>query len=147
MIRFQTLDVMMPHFDADRVRSWIVGVVEGQGFRVGELYYIFCDDETLLRINQERLGHDFYTDIVTFPLTSCDEMISSEFYISLDRVAENALVLGRDFNQEFYRVIIHGVLHLLGQGDKSDSEATEMRRQEEEALTLWNAMFPVEQIC
>ena len=138
MIRFQTLDVMMPHFDADRVRSWIVGVVEGQGFRVGELYYIFCDDETLLRINQERLGHDFYTDIVTFPLTSCDEMISSEFYISLDRVAENALVLGRDFNQEFYRVIIHGVLHLIGFDDLDDESRTLMRSMEDRCLEILN---------
>ena len=138
MIRFQTLDVMMPHFDADRVRSWIVGVVEGQGFRVGELYYIFCDDETLLRINQERLGHDFYTDIVTFPLTSCDEMISSEFYISLDRVAENALVLGRDFNQEFYRVIIHGVLHLIGFDDLYEASRTLMRSMEDRCLEILN---------
>lgn len=138
MIRFQTLDVMMPHFDADRVRSWIVGVVEGQGFRVGELYYIFCDDETLLRINQERLGHDFYTDIVTFPLTSCDEMISSEFYISLDRVAENALVLGRDFNQEFYRVIIHGVLHLIGFDDLDEESRTLMRSMEDRCLEILN---------
>lgn len=138
MIRFQTLDVMMPHFDADRVRSWIVGVVEGQGFRVGELYYIFCDDETLLRINQERLGHDFYTDIVTFPLTSCDEMVSSEFYISLDRVAENALVLGRDFNQEFYRVIIHGVLHLIGFDDLDEESRTLMRSMEDRCLEILN---------
>ena len=138
MIRFQTLDVMMPHFDADRVRSWIVGVVEGQGFRVGELYYIFCDDETLLRINQERLGHDFYTDIVTFPLSSCDEMISSEFYISLDRVAENALVLGRDFNQEFYRVIIHGVLHLIGFDDLDEESRTLMRSMEDRCLEILN---------
>lgn len=138
MIRFQTLDVMMPHFDADRVRSWIVSVVEGQGFRVGELYYIFCDDETLLRINQERLGHDFYTDIVTFPLSSCDEMISSEFYISLDRVAENALVLGRDFNQEFYRVIIHGVLHLIGFDDLDEASRTLMRSMEDRCLEILN---------
>jgi rRNA maturation RNase YbeY len=138
MIRFQTLDVMMPHFDADRVRSWIVGVVEGQGFRVGELYYIFCDDETLLRINQERLGHDFYTDIVTFPLTSCDEVVSSEFYISLDRVAENALVLGRDFNQEFYRVIIHGVLHLIGFDDLDEASRTLMRSMEDRCLEILN---------
>ncbi len=138
MIRFQTLDVMMPHFDADRVRSWIVGVVEGQGFRVGELFYIFCDDETLLRINQERLGHDFYTDIVTFPLSSCDEMISSEFYISLDRVAENALVLGRDFNQEFYRVIIHGVLHLIGFDDLDEESRTLMRSMEDRCLEILN---------
>ena len=138
MIRFQTLDVMMPHFDADRVRSWIVGVVEGQGFRVGELYYIFCDDETLLRINQERLGHDFYTDIVTFPLSYCDEIISSEFYISLDRVAENALVLGRDFNQEFYRVIIHGVLHLIGFDDLDEESRTLMRSMEDRCLEILN---------
>lgn len=138
MIRFQTLDVMMPLFDADRVRSWITDVVERQGFQLGELYYIFCDDEALLRINQERLGHDFYTDIVTFPLTSCEEVISSEFYISLDRVAENALVLGRDFYQEFYRVMIHGVLHLIGFDDLDEPSRSLMRSMEDQCLELLN---------
>lgn len=136
MIRFHVMDIMMPSFDADAVRRWIVSVVERQGYHVGELHYIFCDDESLLCINRERLGHDFYTDIVTFPLTSCDVVISSEFYISLDRVAENALVLGRNFDQELFRVMIHGVLHLIGFDDLDEVSRAKMRSMEDKCLSV-----------
>ena len=137
MIRFQTIDVMMPHLDLDHVREWIGTVVEEQGFRVGELYYYFCSDEALLDINQRRLGHDFYTDIVTFPLGEENELISSEFCISLDRVAENCLNFGRSFESELLRVMIHGVLHLIGFDDHSEEEQKAMRSQEEKCLDLY----------
>lgn len=136
MIRFYTMDVLMPSLDPEKIRAWVVSVVEKQGYQVGELYYIFCDDEALLRINRDRLGHDFYTDIVTFPLTGCEEVISSEFYISLDRVAENALVLGRPFDQELYRVMIHGVLHLIGFDDLDEASRAQMRSMEDQCLDL-----------
>ena len=95
MIRFQTIDVMMPQLDFDLVRQWIDDVVLSSGRRVGELHYYFCSDETLLNINRDRLGHDFYTDIVTFPLDDGSSFISSEFCLSLDRIAENSLNFGR----------------------------------------------------
>ena len=134
MIRFQTIDVMMPSLDLDHVREWIGTVVEEQGFRVGELYYYFCSDDALLDINQRRLGHDFYTDIVTFPLGEENELVSSEFCISLDRVAENCLNFGRSFESELLRVMIHGVLHLIGFDDHSEEEQKAMRSQEEKCL-------------
>lgn len=136
MISFNTLDVMMPSFSVDQIRAWIVSVVEAQGREVGELHYVFCSDDALLRINQDRLGHDFYTDIVTFPLNDCEKVISSEFCISLDRVAENALCYRRDFLDELFRVMIHGVLHLIGFDDQDEASVVRMRAMEDDCLKL-----------
>lgn len=137
MIQFHTIDVMMPQLDFDQVRSWIASVIEGEGYEVGELHYYFCSDDTLLNINRERLGHDFYTDIVTFPLGDCETYISSEFCLSLDRIAENSLAFGRTFESELLRVIIHGVLHLVGYDDLTDEERQKMRDEEEKCLELF----------
>ena len=136
MIRFQVIDVLMPLLDFDRVRTWIDAVVEREGYQVGEMYYYFCSDEALLDINQRRLGHDFYTDIVTFPLVE-GTLVSSEFCLSLDRIAENSLKFGRPFESELLRVIIHGVLHLVGYDDHSDAEQAEMRSKEEKCLDFY----------
>ena len=134
MIRFSTLDVEMPPIKPQSVKLWIEEVVEKHGKTVGELYYYFCSDEKLLEINRERLGHDFYTDIVTFPLTDCETVLSSEFCISVDRIKENAVTFGRTYESELHRVIIHGVLHLIGFDDLTDEEEIEMREKEEEVL-------------
>jgi rRNA maturation RNase YbeY len=91
----------------------------------------------MLKINKDRLGHDFYTDIITFPLVSDEDYISSEFCISLDRVAENCLNFGRSFESELLRVLIHGVLHLIGYDDLSDEERVKMRSKEEECLEMF----------
>lgn len=136
MIRFSTLDVDMPPIDPQRVKAWIGAVVERYGKTIGELYYYFCTDEKLLEINRERLGHDFYTDIVTFPLTDCETVLSSEFCISVDRIKENSITFGRSYESELHRVIIHGVLHLIGFDDHSDEDEKVMREKEEEALKL-----------
>lgn len=136
MIKFHAIDIEMPLLDVDKVRDWISGVVEGEGYRVGELHYYFCSDDTLLAINRDRLGHDFYTDIVTFPLSLEGGVISSEFCISVDRVADNAQVLGRKFEEELHRVIIHGVLHLVGFDDLTDEDRKKMRSQEDKCLKI-----------
>ncbi len=145
-IRFasQNIDFELPQ--AEKVKKWVSQVVQLRGKRVGNISYLFCDDEHLLGVNQQFLNHDTYTDIITFDYVVAD-LISGDIMISVDRVGENAEKFGVSFEQELHRVVIHGVLHLLGQGDKSDAEAVEMRRQEEEALALWNTMFPVEQMC
>ena len=136
MIRFSTLDVDMPPVDPQRDKAWIEAVAQRYGKTVGELYYYFCSDEKLLEINKERLGHDFYTDIVTFPLTDCETVLSSEFCISIDRIQENAVTFGRTYESELHRVIIHGVLHLIVFDDHSDEDEKEMREKEEESLCL-----------
>ena len=136
MIRFSTLDVEMPHIDPMRDKAWIEAVAEKHGKTIGELYYYFCSDDKLLEINRERLGHDFYTDIVTFPLTDCETVLSSEFCISTDRIKENAETFGRSYESELHRVIIHGVLHLIGFDDLTEEDEKEMREKEEESLKL-----------
>ena len=136
MIRFHVLDVPFPALDVDKVRSWIEQVVTDAGRRVGEMHYYFCSDEQLLVINRERLGHDFYTDIVTFPLGDSQEVVSSEFCISLDRIAENAVAFGRSYESELHRVIIHGVLHLIGFDDLTEAEEKQMREMEEKCLNV-----------
>lgn len=144
-IRFTSQDIDFELPQAEKVKKWISQVVQRRGKRVGNISYLFCDDEYLLGVNQQFLNHDTYTDIITFDYVSAD-LISGDIMISVDRVGENARLFGVPFEQELHRVVIHGVLHLLGQGDKSDSEAAEMRRQEEDSLSLWNTMFPVEQV-
>lgn len=136
MIRFSTLDVAMPSIDPQRVKAWIVEVVANYGKTIGELYYYFCSDDKLLEINRERLGHDFYTDIVTFPLTACETVLSSEFCISVDRIKENSVTFGRTYESELHRVVIHGVLHLIGFDDHTDEDEKVMREKEEECLKL-----------
>ena len=142
MIRFSTLDVEMPPIDPQRTKAWIQAVAQQHGKTIGELYYYFCSDDKLLEINQQRLGHDFYTDIVTFPLTDCETALSSEFCISIERIAENAMTFGRSYESELHRVIIHGVLHLIGFDDHCDEDEKEMRAQEEECLALYMTLYP-----
>lgn len=142
-IRFscQTVNFELP--EAEKVKRWVSEVVVRRGKQVGNINYLFCDDEYLLGVNQQYLDHDTYTDIITFDYVA-GGLLSGDIMISIDRVGENAVKFAVPFEHELHRVVIHGVLHLLGQGDKSDSEATEMRRQEEEALSLWNDMFHVQ---
>lgn len=126
--------------DKTKLKKWISEVIKRAGKKPGDLGYIFCDDETLLQANIEYLNHDTYTDIITFDYVEGDK-ISGDMMISVDRVGENAQKFGVPFEEELRRVIIHGVLHLLGQKDKSVKDAARMRKLEEQAL----ALFHVEQ--
>jgi probable rRNA maturation factor len=111
------------------ISSWITDTIKEEEKQLEEISYIFCTDDYLLKINQEHLNHDTYTDIITFDYTE-DGIISSEIYISVDRVRENAKNLGVGALDEMHRVIIHGVLHLCGYKDKSDLQSQEMRGKE-----------------
>lgn len=142
-IRFLDQSVDFALQEPEKVRQWLTAVVMRRGKQVGNINYLFCNDEYLLGVNRQYLDHDTYTDIITFDYVS-GGLVSGDILISIDRVGENAEKFHVPFVEELHRVIVHGVLHLLGQGDKSDSEATEMRRQEESALALWNEMFRVE---
>ena len=122
-----------------KVKKWILAVVGAQGKRVGNLNYLFCDDSYLINVNRTYLNHDTYTDIITFDYVE-GNVVSGDILISVERVRENATLFNSSFEQELQRVIIHGVLHLLGQADKSDEDAAEMRRKEESALALWNTI-------
>jgi len=120
----------------DSVADWILRFVSAQGKGIESLEYIFCSDEYLLELNKQHLGHDYYTDILTFPYAPPEaDMLLGEIYISIDRVKENAASFRESFRNELHRVMIHGVLHLLGQDDHGEEEAV-MRQKEQSALGL-----------
>lgn len=139
-IRFATQSGDFEVPESQKVQKWIAEVVKRRDRQVGNINYLFCDDAYLLQVNRQYLDHDTYTDIITFDYVA-GGLISGDIMISVERVGDNAEKFGVSFVDELHRVIIHGVLHLLGQGDKSDGEAREMRRQEEAALGLWNDLF------
>lgn len=143
-IRFSVQSGDFELLEAPKVQKWLSEVVKRRGKSVGNINYLFCGDEYLLGVNRQYLQHDTYTDIITFDYVA-GGLVSGDIMISVERVGENATGFGVPFEQELRRVIVHGVLHLLGQGDKSEAEAAEMRRQEEEALALWDVMFREEQ--
>lgn len=125
--------------DKMKIKAWITSVVKKEGKRIGDIAYMFCDDEQVLEANISYLEHDTYTDIITFDYVEGD-VVSGDILISVDRVKENANLFQCSFEQELHRVIIHGILHLLGVGDKTEEEAAVMRKREEMALALWNEM-------
>ena len=118
-----------------RIKRWIDEVVRKHEKEVGEISYKFCNDEDVLEANISFLHHNTYTDIITFDYVE-GNVVSGDILISVDRVRENAQIFAVPFQQELHRVIIHGVLHLLGYGDKSEKEASKMRQLEDEALKL-----------
>lgn len=138
MISFQGVDVDVPVMNREVLKKWINGFVCSYGKVVGELYYLFCSDEYLYKMNVEVLRHDFYTDVITFQSNDNDTVLSGEIYISIDRVKENALALGLRYEDELNRVMAHGVLHLMGFKDKTDEDAIMMRQQEDFCLKMRN---------
>ncbi len=125
----------MPAFDREKAKSWLISVAKAHGYDIGRLSYVFCDDETILRVNREFLGHDYFTDIITFDYTR-GEVVSGDMYISLDTVRTNADMVGTTYCKEFYRVLVHGLLHLCGINDKGPGEREIMEKHEDEALDL-----------
>ena len=121
MISYQTFNVKMPTIRRRDVSAWVRRVAAGYGKRVGEVAYIFCDDEKILEVNRQYLNHDYYTDIITFDYCE-DDVISGDLFISLDTVRSNAEAQGTPYDEELHRVIIHGILHLCGINDKGPGE-------------------------
>lgn len=143
MITYTTDGVKMPPIKRRDISAWIKIVAQSYGKSVGDIAYIFCNDEKILEVNRQYLQHDYYTDIITFDY--CDDLvemgisdtISGDMFISLDTVRTNAAGLGVDYMQELHRVIIHGVLHLLGINDKGPGEREIMEAAENKALSLF----------
>ena len=128
-------NVTMPRLNESAVRDWIVAVAATLNQNVGCLTYVFCDDEFILQTNREFLGHDYYTDIITFDYTN-SRHIAGDMVISLDTVRSNAEGLQVPYETELMRVIIHGVLHLCGINDKGPGEREIMEKHENDALSL-----------
>lgn len=125
----------MPKISRRLTSAWVKAVAETYGKRVGEVAYIFCDDEKILEVNREYLEHDYYTDIITFDYSEGNR-IAGDLFISLDTVASNAELFGRPYEEELHRVIIHGILHLCGIKDKEPGEREQMEQAENQALEL-----------
>lgn len=123
-----------------KIRTLLNIVASNKGQTIGFLSYVFVSDEDLLKINQEHLRHDTYTDIITFDLSENTTVVEGEIYISIERVNENAIKHQTTPDDELIRVISHGLLHLLGYKDKTKAEAKEMREQEEACLSLWASL-------
>lgn len=120
------------------IQNWISNCIESYGFNEGELNYIFCDDDYLLKLNVEFLEHDTLTDIISFDY-SMGKLISGDIFISVERVRENAKIFNQTFDNELNRVIIHGVLHYLGFKDKGEKDKELMRGEEDKCLAMFNA--------
>ena len=135
MITYQTDGVKMPVIKKRDISAWLRKVAAGYGKKIGDIAYIFCNDERILEVNREYLQHDYYTDIITFDYCEGDR-ISGDLFISLDTVRTNAEQFGASYEEELYRVIIHGVLHLCGINDKAPGEREKMEEAENRALLL-----------
>lgn len=118
-----------------KIKQWIKDIVTREDKKLGEISYIFCDDNKILEVNKQYLSHDYFTDIITFDYVEKD-IISGDIIISIDRVKENSKSFNSSFDDELHRVIIHGVLHLIGYNDKTDKEQQLMREKENECLLI-----------
>ena len=136
MVSFIADSIEMPALDERKVTRWIRSVAADYNFAVGNINYIFCSDERELEVNRQFLGHDYYTDVITFDYTS-GKTLNGDIFISLDTVRSNAEMVGAPFEEELRRIIIHGVLHLTGQGDKTPETKAQMTEKEEKALAKW----------
>ena len=135
MITYNIDGVKMPKIKKRENNAWIKAVAASYGKKVGEIAYIFVNDEKILEVNREYLQHDYYTDIITFDYCE-DDIISGDLFIILDTVRTNAEQVGATYEQELYRVIIHGILHLCGINDKGPGEREIMEAAENRALAM-----------
>ncbi|MDY5090384.1 MAG: rRNA maturation RNase YbeY [Prevotella sp.] len=135
MITYNVEGVKMPKIKKRETTAWIRAVAKSYGRRVGEVGYMFVNDDKILEVNREYLGHDYYTDVITFDYDE-DDVVSGDVVISLDTVASNAHLFNKTYEDELYRVIIHGILHLCGINDKGPGEREQMEAAENKALAL-----------
>ena len=135
MITYQTDGTKMPNIKKRETTAWIRRVAASYDKKVGDVGYIFCNDERILEVNREYLQHDYYTDIITFDYTE-GNTISGDLFISLDTVKTNSEQFGTEYDEELYRTIIHGILHLCGINDKGPGEREIMEAAEDRALEM-----------
>ena len=135
MIFYTTEKVKAPKLEKRKTNAWIKTVAAKYDKKIGEIAYIFCDDAKILEVNKTYLQHDYFTDIITFDY--CEGVVlNGDIFISLDTVRTNAQEFGVTFENELHRILIHGILHLCGQEDKTPEARLEMTRKENEALQM-----------
>ena len=132
-ITFDSDNIDFPNIKKRETSAWIKKIANSYNKKIGNVGYLFCNDEKILEINRQYLDHDFYTDIISFDYSEGD-IISGDIFISLDTVRTNSQKYNTDYQEELYRVIIHGVLHLCGLDDKLEEDAIRMRESENSAL-------------
>lgn len=133
-------EIKLPKTDLKQVKKWISEVIKNHQKKVGDIGYLFCSDDKILEVNKEYLQHDYYTDIITFDYCA-DNVIAGDMYISIDTVTSNAVQFETSVNEELLRVIIHGILHLIGFGDKTEEEEINMRKEENIALAIFSEKY------
>ena len=139
MITYNAENVRLPKIRKRDTTAWIKAVAAEYGRKVGDVGYMFVDDDKILEVNREYLGHDYYTDVITFDYDE-DDIVSGDIVISLDTVRSNAQLFGKTYEEELYRVIIHGILHLCGINDKGPGEREIMEAAENKALAMRNGL-------
>ena len=139
MISYDSEGIAMPKIKKRETTAWIKAVVASYKRRLGDIGYMFVDDEKILEVNREYLGHDYYTDVITFDYDE-DDVVSGDIVISLDTVRSNAELFGKEYDDELHRVIIHGILHLCGINDKGPGQREIMEAAENKALALLKEM-------
>ena len=139
MITYQTDGTRMPDIKKRPTTAWIRAVAATYGKKVGDVNYIFCNDERILEVNREYLQHDYYTDIITFDYSDRkgSGVVSGDVFIDVETVADNARIYGATKIEEMRRVVVHGVLHLCGQKDKTPRANAQMHRKEDKYLKFW----------
>lgn len=135
MITYNSYGSVMPTLDEPRTTAWLRRVAESHSRRLGDINYVFCSDEEILALNRQYIGHDYYTDHIGFDYSSRD-ILSGDVYVGIETVATNAELFGKTYDDELHRVIVHGLLHLVGFKDKTSEERAVMEHAEDEALTL-----------
>jgi len=135
-IRFFNQDISFKVEAPQKTKKWLGEVIRRENRKLGNLNYIFCSDTYLLSINEQYLNHNTLTDIITFDNKEAEDEIESDVFISIERVRENAEKLKTDFDKELHRVLVHGVLHLCGYGDKTSRQKSAMRKREDAYLSL-----------
>lgn len=135
MITYITDNVKNPLKNKRTINAWIKNVAKKYGKTIGEIAYIFCNDKKILEVNRQYLEHDYYTDIITFDYCE-DNTLSGDIFISIDTVRSNAEEFGISFEEELHRILIHGILHLCGQDDKTAETRAEMTLKENDALKM-----------
>lgn len=140
MIQFSILDNAFTLQNTSLLKRWIREVISDEGYRVGQIQFIFCNQDYLLEINKRFLGHTYYTDVITFPYSDGSSFLYGDIYIDVNTVLFNANQYAASFVDETHRVMIHGILHLLGYDDQTDDEATFIHHKEDQCLNLLKQM-------
>jgi probable rRNA maturation factor len=137
MLKFFSEEIEFKVPQVTKTSKWLKTISQLNGYKIGELNYIFCSDDYLLEVNKQYLEHDYYTDILTFDNSEEDTKLEGDIFVSIDRVRDNASTLDIGFESEFRRVLIHGMLHLMGYEDSTDELKLRMRAKEDECLQLY----------